>query len=303
MASINIKRLFTDPGKFIKNAGKSAAKPVAYGERAAGTIGGFLVGGPAGAAAGYKLGDSLGNIAEDALSGRSVKKNLGRNALNAGLSAAGVYGSTKLPTSWGGGATSAGSTNGSAVPELDPFDINKWVGHGATDNLGGGNLGTDAMNPGWGGILKRLNGSGGNGIINALGGIGGIAGTVGKLAGGQQGGNSGGNSGGESWMDKLLGIAKKPFEDPIGTGMLALATKQALDARNDKNRANALQDKALARGESQWAGNAPLREMGMKKLLNPTRPDLSAVVADPRNPYAAGYVPRVKRLPIAGRMK
>jgi hypothetical protein len=301
MASINIKRLFTDPKKFIQNAGKSAAKPVAYGERAAGTIGGFMVGGPAGAMAGYKLGDSLGNIAEDALAGRSVKKNLGKNALNAGLSAAGVYGSTKLPSQYGGGATSAGSTNGSNVPELEPFDINRFVGHGATDNLGGGNL--PLQDPGWGGILKRLNSGNAGGILNALGGVGGIAGKVGQLAGaGQQGQGGQQQQGGQSWMDQLLGIAKKPFEDPIGTGMLALATKQALDARSDKARSNDLQDKALARGEEQWNANAPLREMGMKKLLNPTRPDLSAVVADPRNPYAAGYVPRVKRLPIAGRM-
>ena len=70
-------------GNAVKGAGHFLAKPLGVAERIGGTAGGFMLGGPAGAMAGYRLGDKLGNIEEDALAGRNVRKNLGSNLVGA----------------------------------------------------------------------------------------------------------------------------------------------------------------------------------------------------------------------------
>lgn len=81
-----------------------------------------------------------------------------------------------------------------------------------------------------------------------------------------------------------------------GLGNLALgglAGYQALNAANASKRAGHLSDQALALAEQRWKDAAPLRTAGQATLLNPVRPDLSAVFTDPSNPFAR---PAVRRL-------
>src|SRR5882724_4580116 len=113
----------------LKKLGHIAAPIVHLGAEAAGGVGGFLTGGPAGAYAGYKLGDKLGNIGQDALSGANVRKHLGDNLLGAGEAAAGGYLAAGAPglgnaTAQIPGATSVasilghgGETAGGAIPD------------------------------------------------------------------------------------------------------------------------------------------------------------------------------------------
>lgn len=77
-------------GGAIKGAGHLLAKPAGVAARIGGAAGGFMLGGPGGALAGYRFGDKLGNIEEDALAGRNVGKNLGSNALGMAEGGAGM---------------------------------------------------------------------------------------------------------------------------------------------------------------------------------------------------------------------
>jgi hypothetical protein len=104
--------------KGIKGLGHVLAKPVAIGARALGTAGGFVVGGPAGAMAGYRLGDKIGNIEEDALAGRNVRTHLAGNLIGAAEGGAGLYGSSKIPSA--GDSASAIPGGGTADPYSDP---------------------------------------------------------------------------------------------------------------------------------------------------------------------------------------
>ena len=83
---------FGSVGKAIKGAGHLLAKPAGVAARIGGAAGGFMLGGPGGAMAGYRFGDKLGNIEEDALAGRNVRKNLGSNALGMAEGGAGMAG-------------------------------------------------------------------------------------------------------------------------------------------------------------------------------------------------------------------
>ncbi len=91
-------------GLFSK-VGKALAKPVHFATSAGGAIVGGVTGGPQGALMGWKAGDKIGNIQEDALAGRSVRKNLANNALQAAVAGAGAYGAAKAQPRIIGGTT------------------------------------------------------------------------------------------------------------------------------------------------------------------------------------------------------
>lgn len=164
-----IEHLVTDPGKAISNIGKSVA-PVYHGvATGAGALGGLVLGGPAGAIAGAKVGDKLGNIGDDALAGRSVAANLGDNLLGAGESAAlgglasGALGSLggiakNIPgvSSVASILGAGGGAGAGAIPDAAFGD----TGGGWLSTLGG--LAKDAAG-GIGGLLTGNNG------LNALG--------------------------------------------------------------------------------------------------------------------------------------
>jgi len=86
---------------FLSKVGKALAKPVGLGARIAGGVGGFMTGGPMGAVSGWEAGDKIGNIAEDALGGHSVKKHLVSNLTGAALGGAGMYGASTIPGDFG----------------------------------------------------------------------------------------------------------------------------------------------------------------------------------------------------------
>lgn len=92
----------------IKKAGHLIAPVVHRVAQGAGTIGGFIVGGPAGAYAGEKLGDKLGNIGQDALAGKNVRTHLKDNLIGAGEAGAGLYLAGGAP-GLGGGSSAASS--------------------------------------------------------------------------------------------------------------------------------------------------------------------------------------------------
>lgn len=125
----------------LKKLGHIAAPIVHLGAEAAGGVGGFLTGGPAGAYAGYKLGDKLGNIGQDALSGANVRKHLGDNLLGAGEAAAGGYLASGMPGLGGGGG------------------------------IGGTGLGMGAAGTGAGGVADAAAGGGGGGIVSSIEGV------------------------------------------------------------------------------------------------------------------------------------
>lgn len=96
-------------GGAIKGAGHLLAKPVGVAARLGGAAGGFMLGGPGGAMAGYRFGDKLGNIEEDALAGRNVRKNLGSNALGMAEGGAGMaLAGGGIPGMGGGGGDTSG---------------------------------------------------------------------------------------------------------------------------------------------------------------------------------------------------
>lgn len=159
--------------KGIKGLGHVLAKPAGIAARIGGTAGGFLLGGPGGAMAGYRLGDKIGNIEEDALAGRNVRTHLGDNLLGAAEGGAGMYLAGGAP-GLGGGA-SGGASGGYDV--TDPAQ-NMFAGAGgsAADASGGGFL-SNAVNtakgliPGQGGQPGQAGGSSTNPWLLGLAGL------------------------------------------------------------------------------------------------------------------------------------
>jgi hypothetical protein len=120
----------------LKKLGHVAAPVVHRLAQAGGTAGGFLLGGPAGAMAGYRLGDKIGNIEQDALAGKNVRTNLGSNLLGAGEGGAGLYGASG---GFGGGGNAGG------VPQVtrdgQPItlsDVNPNIPEDGASNAGDG---------------------------------------------------------------------------------------------------------------------------------------------------------------------
>jgi hypothetical protein len=169
-----------------------------------------------------------------------------------------------------GGAKKVSSAAGLAN-KLGGVDIaSKYIGQGATDNaaraIAAGNAG--------GGFLGGLKKIGGSVVSQALPqvfgagqgvGTGGVGGTVGKVLGGTDGRLGLDDVGGflKGGINKLGGV-----DGLLGAGALGYGAYQ-------QKQAGDMRDKALKLIEQEYASRAPLREMGMKGLMNEQRPDLS----------------------------
>ncbi len=103
------------------------------------------------------------------------------------------------------------------------------------------------------------------------------------LTGGNRGG---GGSGGFDWGKLLGGAGSFLKNNAVDIGIGGLAGYQALNAAKASKRAGQLQDRAISGAEKRWGDNEALRTEGRRRLLNPTRPDLSSVYNDPTNPFA-----------------
>lgn len=126
-----------------------------------------------------------------------------------------------------------------------------------------------------------------------LGGTAGSGGTPGAAAGGGVAGDdyvypdAGGGGGG--WLDTVKGLVG-------GAGKLlpvALGAGAAIEGVNAQKKANELQQEGLNMARDDYKSRGQFRDAATPRLLNPSRPDLSAF-ADPGNPYRRG-VPRVGR--------
>lgn len=112
------------------------------------------------------------------------------------------------------------------------------------------------------------------------------------------GSRTGGGSDRPWWQDALAGIGDLAGSagsfvknNAVDIGIGGLAAYQALNSANASKRAGQLQDKAISGAEKRWGDNEALRTEGRRRLLNPTRPDLSSVYADPTNPFAKRATP------------
>lgn len=92
--------------------------------------------------------------------------------------------------------------------------------------------------------------------------------------------------GGFDFGSLLSGAGSFLKNNAVDIGIGGLAGYQALNAANASKRAGGLQDKAISGVEKRWGDNEALRTEGRRRLLNPTRPDLSSVYNDPTNPFA-----------------
>jgi hypothetical protein len=128
----------------------------------------------------------------------------------------------------------------------------------------------------------------------------------GAPAGGLQPTGGGGGIGG--WIrDNVLGGKPITLGNVLGKGgdiiksgvktvkehpELALAAANAVYGAGRAKGADELRKKGVSTAEGSWNTRAPLREAGVKGMLNTTRPDLASTFNDPTNPFAPGATPR-----------
>lgn len=254
----------------LKGIGHVLAKPLGLSYRIGGTAGGFLLGGIPGAAAGYQLGDKLGNIGEDALAGRNVRKNLRGNLVGVAEGGAGLYGASKLPNNGGilnvgrsgpgGGGIPAFPGSGMPMPDLSALPgataaidqkINSPDFYGKLGSLAGIGLGSGVGGGGSRSIAQQ-----------AIGAV-------------QQAMKSGQPApGGGSWVD----ILKK-------LGPLVLGGAGAYQAAKTQGKADEYRAKAIKSAEDAYAEGAPLRTMGLAGLTDPRMKDVSSIFQKPTVNY------------------
>ena len=102
------------------------------------------------------------------------------------------------------------------------------------------------------------------------------------------GGSMAGDGGGSDWKGWLA----DHWDDLVKLGIGAFTTKEALE---NAAQSNALMQEGLGMAREDYAGRAKFRDAASAKLLNPQRPDLSSLFADPGNPYTRG-----RSLPVVG---
>jgi hypothetical protein len=224
----------------------------------------------------FNLGHALGGILKTAAPFASLIPGVGI-PLGAALGA--------------GGSALGGALHG------DDFSLGKTLLAGGAGAAGSALLGGQGFH-GIGGIPARL-GLGGGGAAGGAApgmGAGGVMAPGGGLVGTAQA--VGGSGGGGGILQQLFGNGRGGIDIGrlISTGALVGGT---LSAANTQNQANEQRQGAIEGATGEWNDRAPLRAAAMQGILalpNLQRPDLSAIFADPGNPYyrrpqqlAAGY--------------
>lgn len=100
---------------------------------------------------------------------------------------------------------------------------------------------------------------------------------VGPVAGAALGAATGGGRWGG-----LKKIGSAALQNPD----LLLAGGSMLMGARQQGRANKAADRALAMREQAWNDFAPIRKLGIERMQNTQRPDLSAIYRNDQNPFA-----------------
>lgn len=155
-----------------------------------------------------------------------------------------------------------------------------------------------AMNYGLGKAVGKIPGVGklGSSIASKIPGGGRVAdllGKVGKMGGGLPG-VGGAEGGGGGWMDKLGGFLGEHGDQLLTAG--ALASSYGTEKANRE-----LRERAMGYATGSYDQRAPLRAAGMAGALNPERPNLSGIFANPGNAYARPGT--ATRVPITDRLR
>lgn len=108
------------------------------------------------------------------------------------------------------------------------------------------------------------------------------------------------NAGG-GWMGNAIGIGKRILgtnkqggfdgSNLLGLAEGGLAGASAINSANASRRAGQYQTAALDQAKNRWAQGAPLREMGMRRMLNTTPPDLTSTYNDQTNAFSKPVAP------------
>lgn len=250
---------------FIKKVGHVLAKPVGLSARIGGAAGGFLLGGPQGALTGYGLGDKIGNIEEDALAGRNIKKNLKSNLIGGAVAGAGMYGAYRgrMPNTL---RSPSGMSGGPTIQ-------NDVSGGGFWDNLegvpggGGGGGGLSLARPrsiDWGSVTSGL------GDWLKHGGVGTIGATIKGYSDIRR----------QNSRDRLdneeFGEGRRMDDENLKQRALLnaeRARKLQLE-EEDRLREHGREDFVNKRRDELYNSGAPLRELGTAGMLNTARVNL-----------------------------
>lgn len=139
--------------------------------------------------------------------------------------------------------------------------------------------------------ISALTGGGAAGAGGAAGGAGTAAGGTAASMGGIPAIPAAGGSGG--LLGTLGGVASKAgdfLNSPVVKGGMGVIT--ALDAANQRRRADDLTNRAIAADTARWKAGQPLRDAGAQRLLNPVPVDTSSLRGIPaQNPFARRAVP------------
>lgn len=134
------------------------------------------------------------------------------------------------------------------------------------------------VNPALGIGLGALGGLGnGKDSLKQMAG-GAVAGGAGALAG--RAGGAAGAGGGTGFMDRARGAL-----DKIGGVDTLIGAASAYDGYRADREANKYRKMAMDHARQQWDANAPLREAGMRDLMDETQPDLSGLYGASENPF------------------
>jgi hypothetical protein len=208
------------------------------------------------------------DAAGDLAGGKNLKSALGSGLKTGGMAFLGGKAASLL----GGKLGSVGKILGAGrTPDFKP-NASLMEKYGNTDALGSVIKNADGSYAG--GNSAGLSGSGG--WMDKLGSVIGGAGKVaGALTGSRAPGSAAAAGGGmPDWM-KLLGTV----------GKVALPAYGAYQASKTAGKADALQEKAMKLIEAEYAAGQPLRDMGLKGMMDPRLADVSGLFNKARPDY------------------
>lgn len=84
----------------------------------------------------------------------------------------------------------------------------------------------------------------------------------------------------------IKSVGKKIISNAIPGGDLILSGLGMIQGARQQGKADRLNKQALNLSNQRYAETAPLRSVGMERMLNTQRPDLSGIYAGSSNPFA-----------------